>query len=117
MNDGFITKPIAKAIKTLGYDKPCFNYYLSIYDYVHGKDFKKNWNEWPSYSGCHWFSAPTWVDLSQWLWDKHQMWVEIWPDGRGFCTGIKGLKASDETESSISLRLDLAFIFCMGNIK
>lgn len=80
----------SKMLKELGFDEECFGFFVKpfrnddridfLYNYTkqgilfkHNSDSEtKNWND----PNCK-CSAPLWQQVKQWLWEKHDIFIEV----------------------------------------
>jgi hypothetical protein len=90
MKDKFTTYQIAKELKELGFDEPCFATYMKDacgskkpfeydIDYCTKTQMSSGLASHNNLYKNDWVAAPTWQDVIDWLEDKHKLFVDVFP--------------------------------------
>lgn len=105
MKEQFVTYEIAKRMKELGFNEPCFTVFVSsrvITFLPSSMNYCKNNNELP----IHTVSAPLWQQAIDWLREKYN--VEIWVEPAMLSYRYKILASDNKWEGHKEIKFEQA---------
>ena len=91
MKEQFVTYEIALKLREIGFNEPCFGFFVDTEKIVPAS-YTKEGTEYPKNSELilDWVSSPTWQDVIDWIRDEHNIHIEFgMHEFNKWCFGIQ----------------------------
>jgi hypothetical protein len=119
MEKEFVTYELALRLKLLGYNKPCFGYYLEN-GFWTPASYSEKGTFYPSNSDLmdEWVSSPTWQSAFKWFRDIYEIdgFVQVEPLNEKYGFVVYNRKIQNYTESNRKMTIEEAELACLEKL-